>query len=141
AFDVSSICLTNPKVSCDVLTLESRSVSLGISGFGSIYNHTCENSALWSTLSHPWFPLVILFICSYQIANCFLSVYEMTIDTIMLCCAEELVLLRDNPEAVQQFRDFMDGTSEVMAQRNVQLIGCTRIEETYPLNPIDGERK
>ncbi|EYC37218.1 hypothetical protein Y032_0814g2489 [Ancylostoma ceylanicum] len=145
---------------------------------------------LWTSLSHPWFPLVILFICSYQIANCFLSVYEMTIDTIMLCCAEELVLLRDNPEAVQQFRsvvpgkggaaelcdcpfgsisqspssiappykgtnfhkshefvhathlkDFMDGTAEVMAQRNVQLIGCTRIEETYPLNTIDDERK
>ncbi|VDL80672.1 unnamed protein product [Nippostrongylus brasiliensis] len=59
---------------------------------------------IWSTLSHPWFPLVIMFICSYQIANCFLSVYEMAIDTIMLCCAEELVLLRDNPEMAQQFR-------------------------------------
>ncbi|KAK6733291.1 hypothetical protein RB195_017190 [Necator americanus] len=95
---------------------------------------------LWPTLSHPWFPLVIMFICSYQIANCFLSVYEMAIDTILLCCAEELVLLRDNPEAVQQFRDYMDGTSEMMAQRNVRFLGATAIEETYPLNSMDGEK-
>ncbi|VDM55854.1 unnamed protein product [Angiostrongylus costaricensis] len=59
---------------------------------------------LWPSLSHPWFPLLIMFLCSYQIANCLLSVYEMAIDTIMLCCAEELVLLRDNPEMAQQFR-------------------------------------
>ncbi|ETN73979.1 hypothetical protein NECAME_04201 [Necator americanus] len=95
---------------------------------------------LWPTLSHPWFPLVIMFVCSYQIANCFLSVYEMAIDTILLCCAEELVLLRDNPEAVQQFRDYMDGTSEMMAQRNVRFLGATAIEETYPLNSMDGEK-
>ncbi|WKX96030.1 hypothetical protein Q1695_012471 [Nippostrongylus brasiliensis] len=90
---------------------------------------------IWSTLSHPWFPLVIMFICSYQIANCFLSVYEMAIDTIMLCCAEELVLLRDNPEMAQQFRDYMDGTTEV-SQRSVRLIATAPLEEEYPLNPI-----
>ncbi|KHJ92084.1 hypothetical protein OESDEN_08038 [Oesophagostomum dentatum] len=96
---------------------------------------------LWPSLSHPWFPLVIMFLCSYQIANCFLSVYEMTIDTIMLCCAEELVLLKDNPEAVQQFKDYMDGTSEMMEQHNVRFVGATSLEEAYPLNAINREEK
>lgn len=95
---------------------------------------------LWPTLSHPWFPLLIMFICSYQIANCFLSVYEMAIDTIMLCCAEELVLLRDNPEMAQQFRDYMDGTCE-MKERSVRFIRATAVDEGYPLNAIDGEEK
>ncbi|PIO67381.1 hypothetical protein TELCIR_10872 [Teladorsagia circumcincta] len=95
---------------------------------------------IWPSLSHPWFPLLITFICSYQIANCFLSVYEMAIDTIMLCCAEEVVLLQDNPEMAQQYREYMDGTSE-MTQRSVRFIGATPIDEMYPLRPVDREEK
>uniref|UniRef100_A0A0K0D3G1 Choline transporter-like protein n=1 Tax=Angiostrongylus cantonensis TaxID=6313 RepID=A0A0K0D3G1_ANGCA len=75
-----------------------------------------------------------------EIANCLLSVYEMAIDTIMLCCAEELVLLRDNPEMAQQFRDYIDGTSE-MTQRNVRFLGSSAIEETYPLGTISNEEQ
>ncbi|KAJ1346066.1 hypothetical protein KIN20_000754 [Parelaphostrongylus tenuis] len=95
---------------------------------------------LWPSLSHPWFPLLIMFVCSYQIANCFLSVYEMAIDTIMLCCAEELVLLRDNPEMAQQFRDYIDGTTEV-TQNNVRFLGSKSIEETYPLGTISNKEQ
>lgn len=99
-------------------------------------NFKCNSFVqLWPTLSHPWFPLLIMFICSYQIANCFLSVYEMAIDTIMLCCAEELVLLRDNPEMAQQFR--------VSLFKSVQ-IGCTlcprRHFASIPLVVVDNVR-
>uniref|UniRef100_A0A1I7WWW9 Choline transporter-like protein n=1 Tax=Heterorhabditis bacteriophora TaxID=37862 RepID=A0A1I7WWW9_HETBA len=59
------------------------------------------------SLFHPWFPLVIIFIISYQIANCFLSIYEMTVDTIMLCWAEEIASMRENPEAIQECRECM----------------------------------
>ncbi|CAJ0608020.1 unnamed protein product [Cylicocyclus nassatus] len=92
---------------------------------------------LWPRLSHPWFPLLIMFLCSYQISNCFLSVYEMTVDTIMLCCAEELLLLKDNPELLQQYREYIDGTSEMSGQKNVRFIGATTIEESYPLNTVE----
>lgn len=64
----------------------------------------------------------------------------MAIDTIMLCCAEELVLLRDNPEMAQQFRDYIDGTSE-MTQRNVRFLGSSTTEETYPLGTISNEEQ
>ncbi|KAK5978352.1 hypothetical protein GCK32_017262 [Trichostrongylus colubriformis] len=95
---------------------------------------------VWASLSHPWFPLLIMFICSYQIANCFLSVYGMAIDTIMLCCAEEVVLLQDNPEMAQQYRDYMEGTSE-MTQRSVRFIGATPVDEMYPMRSVSGEDK
>ncbi|CAI4221755.1 unnamed protein product [Auanema sp. JU1783] len=63
-----------------------------------------------STLSHPWFPILLIFICSYLIANCFFSVYEMTIDSLFLCCAEDFELTRENPDnkySNEEFREII----------------------------------
>ncbi|KAK8389681.1 hypothetical protein O3P69_008989 [Scylla paramamosain] len=40
-------------------------------------------------LTYIWVPLLIVFIYSYFIAHCFISVYEMCIDTLFLCFCED----------------------------------------------------
>jgi solute carrier family 44 protein 1 (choline transporter-like protein) len=41
------------------------------------------------SITHKWVPLVIGGICSYFIAHCFISVYEMAIDTVFICFCED----------------------------------------------------
>ncbi|XP_045581957.2 choline transporter-like protein 1 isoform X1 [Procambarus clarkii] len=40
-------------------------------------------------LSYVWVPLLLIAIFSFFIAHCFISVYEMTIDTLFLCFCED----------------------------------------------------
>lgn len=57
-------------------------------------------------MNHPWLPVVLVFICAYLIANCFLSVYEMTLDTLLLCCAEDADMASEHPEGQHQNEEF-----------------------------------
>ncbi|KJH45136.1 hypothetical protein DICVIV_08831 [Dictyocaulus viviparus] len=85
---------------CDMMLFLTKCLIGGITAFCA-YIWMAE---ILPSLSHPWLPLLIMFVCAYQIANCFLSLYGMIIDTIMLCCTEEMVLLQDNTELAQQLK-------------------------------------
>uniref|UniRef100_A0A182XV08 Choline transporter-like protein n=1 Tax=Anopheles stephensi TaxID=30069 RepID=A0A182XV08_ANOST len=41
-------------------------------------------------LHHPYVPLILVGIFAYLVAHCFMTVYEMTVDTIFLCFCEDL---------------------------------------------------
>ncbi|KJH40527.1 hypothetical protein DICVIV_13515 [Dictyocaulus viviparus] len=74
---------------CDLMLFLTECLIGGITAFCT-YIWMAEVLPL---LPHPWLPLLIMFVCAYQIANYFLSLYGMIIDTIMLCCTEELIRL------------------------------------------------
>ncbi|KAH0946358.1 hypothetical protein HN011_009602 [Eciton burchellii] len=40
-------------------------------------------------LNHPWIPITIAGIFAFLVAHCFISIYEMIIDTIFLCFCED----------------------------------------------------
>uniref|UniRef100_A0A182VRR9 Choline transporter-like protein n=1 Tax=Anopheles minimus TaxID=112268 RepID=A0A182VRR9_9DIPT len=40
-------------------------------------------------LHHPYVPLILVGIFAYLVAHCFMTVYEMTVDTIFLCFCED----------------------------------------------------
>ncbi|XP_058055555.1 choline transporter-like protein 1 [Anopheles bellator] len=40
-------------------------------------------------LHHPYVPLILIGIFAYLVAHCFMTVYEMTVDTIFLCFCED----------------------------------------------------
>lgn len=40
-------------------------------------------------IRHTWVPLTVAGIFAYAISNCFITVYEMTIDTIFICFCED----------------------------------------------------
>ena len=73
-------------------------------------------------LNHPWLPVFLVFICAYLISNCFLSVYGMALDTLLLCCAEDAELARDNPDSRQnqEFQELMTLSRETGKSRRVQ---------------------
>ena len=46
-------------------------------------------SLFWTTVKHVWAPVGLAAIFSYLTAECFIGIYEMTIDTIFLCFCED----------------------------------------------------
>lgn len=54
-------------------------------------------------LTFPWSPLIVSGIAAYFVAHCFLSVYEMAIDSLMICyCEDSRRLARQQSEQQQQ---------------------------------------
>ncbi|CAG9766256.1 unnamed protein product [Ceutorhynchus assimilis] len=59
-------------------------------------------------IQHVWVPLVLVGLFSYFISHCFMSVYEMTIDTIFICFCEDCELNDGISKPYYMSRDLME---------------------------------
>ncbi|GMT13047.1 hypothetical protein PFISCL1PPCAC_4344 [Pristionchus fissidentatus] len=61
-----------------------------------------------ASIANWWPQLVIVGLASYQVANCFVSVYEMVIDALFLCIAEDFSMERDGASQRRHQPEMMD---------------------------------
>ncbi|XP_066148514.1 choline transporter-like protein 1 [Euwallacea fornicatus] len=59
-------------------------------------------------VQHAWVPLLLIGLFSYFISHCFMTVYEMTIDTIFLCFCEDCRVNDGNSKPYYMSRGLME---------------------------------
>uniref|UniRef100_A0A7E4UU58 Choline transporter-like protein n=1 Tax=Panagrellus redivivus TaxID=6233 RepID=A0A7E4UU58_PANRE len=99
-----------------VLFLAKAMVAVGIGIYSGYTFRSNPNVELWLA------PTAICTVVAYFVASCFVSVYEMIIDTVFLCYAEETAIVaRSNGSqdyTDYEFRDFMNST--LKRERNLR---------------------
>ncbi|GMR35608.1 hypothetical protein PMAYCL1PPCAC_05803, partial [Pristionchus mayeri] len=61
-----------------------------------------------ATITNWWPQLLIVGLAAYQVANCFISIYEMVIDALFLCIAEDFSMERDGASQRRHHPEMMD---------------------------------
>ncbi|GMS82659.1 hypothetical protein PENTCL1PPCAC_4834 [Pristionchus entomophagus] len=61
-----------------------------------------------SSITNWWPQLLIVGLATYQVANCFISIYEMVIDALFLCIAEDFSMEKDGASQRRHHPEMMD---------------------------------
>lgn len=69
-----------------------------------------------SELNYVWSPLLVSGVSAFFVAHCFLSVYEMAIDSLLLCFCEEQISLEQSSQLNQINVDSRTSTDGILIQ-------------------------